>query len=92
MAKIEVKSYFYDLIHCKDKINATFAKWDEQYGNDERGALVAGIRDCPDSELVALLINVQRLAAGYEQIQESVTQAEQAEVEAAMSDEDDEDE
>ncbi|MBI4389679.1 MAG: hypothetical protein HY580_05810 [Nitrospinae bacterium] len=92
MAKIEVKSFFYDLIHCKDKINATFAKWDQQYGDDERGALVAGIRECPDSELVSLLINVQRLATGYEQIQESVTQAEQAEVEAAMADEDDEDE
>lgn len=90
MPKIEIKGYFYDLIHCKDKINAAFAAWDEKYGNDERGSLVAGIRECPDDELINLLINIQRLATGYEQIQDQVNQAEQAEVEAAMADDEDE--
>ena len=42
MPKIEIKTFFYDLIHCKDKIFATFDKWDKKYDEDERGPLVAG--------------------------------------------------
>lgn len=80
--KIEVQSFFYDLIHCKDKILGMFDKFDEQYGDDARGALVAGIRECPDEELVNLLINIQRLATGFGQIKELMDQAEQAEVDA----------
>ena len=52
MAKIEVESFFYDLIHCKNKILSTFDKWDEKYEDDERGALVAGIRECEDADLI----------------------------------------
>ncbi|HAX46386.1 MAG TPA: hypothetical protein DCX78_06130, partial [Nitrospina sp.] len=66
MAKIEVESFFYDLIHCKNKILSTFDKWDEKYEDDERGALVAGIRECEDADLINVLINIQRLASGYE--------------------------
>lgn len=91
MAKIEVQSFFYDLIHCKDKIISTFDKWDEKYGDDERGPLVAGIRECPDKELVTLLINIQRMATGYEQIKDLIDKAEQAEVEEAMSEDDEDD-
>lgn len=89
MPKIEIQSFFYDLIHCKDKVNTIFAKWDELYGNDERGALVAGVRESPDDEVVSFLMSVQRLAAGYEQIQELVNKAEQAEVDAALADDED---
>ncbi|NIQ03872.1 MAG: hypothetical protein GWM98_28910 [Nitrospinaceae bacterium] len=91
MPKIEIQSFFYDLIHCKDKILGAFEKWDEKYGDDERGPLVAGIRECPDQELINLLINIQRLATGYEQIKELIDAAEQEEVEKAMT-EDEEDE
>ena len=91
MAKIEIENFFYDLIHCKDKILAAFDQWDEKYGEDERGALVAGIRECPDNELITLLINIQRLASGYEKIKELMDQAEQAEVDEAMAEEDDDD-
>jgi hypothetical protein len=90
MAKIEIQSFFYDLIHCKDKILTSFDEWDEKYGDDERGALVAGIREAPDAQLITLLVNIQKLATGYEQIKELIDQAEQAEVDDAMSDEDDE--
>ena len=89
MPKIEILSFVYDLIHCKDKINAIFSKWDEIYGEDDRGALVAGVRESPEDEIVSLLMSVQRLAAGYEQIQELVTNAEQAEVDAALADDED---
>jgi len=89
MAKIEVQSFFYDLIHCKDKILTTFEEWDEKFEEDERGALVAGIREAPDAQLITLLINIQKLARGYEQIKELVDQAEQAEVDEAMSEDDD---
>ena len=93
MAKIEVESFFYDLIHCKNKILSTFDKWDEKYEDDERGALVAGIRECEDADLINVLINIQRLASGYEKIKELMDAAEQQEVDEAMSDdEDDEDE
>ncbi|SVE23175.1 uncharacterized protein METZ01_LOCUS476029, partial [marine metagenome] len=68
MPNIEIQSFFYDLIHCKDKILSNFDKWDEKYADDERGPLVAGIRECGDADLVNLLINIQRLASGYEQI------------------------
>jgi hypothetical protein len=89
MTKIEIQSFFYDLIHCKDKINAIFAQWDELYGDDERGALVAGVRESPDDEVVSFLMSVQRLAAGYGQIQELVSKAEQDEVDAALADDED---
>lgn len=89
MAKIEVQSFFYDLLHCKDKILTTFNEFDEKYPEDERGPLVAGMREIPDAKLITLLINIQKLAAGYERIKELIDQAEQAEVDEAMSDEDD---
>lgn len=88
MPKIEIQSFFYDLIHCKDKINSIFSKWDELYENDERGALVAGVRESPEEEVVSFLMSVQRLAAGYEHIQELVAKAEQADVDAALADDD----
>ena len=92
MPKVEIESFFYDLIHCKDKILSTFDKWDEKYDEDERGALVAGIRECEDQELITLLVNIQKLAAGYEQIKELMDQAEQEQVDEAMDDDDPEDE
>ena len=92
MSKIEVQSFFYDLIHCKDKILTTFDKWDEKYSEDERGAIIAGIRECPDSELITLMVNVQRMASGYEQIKELIDQAEQKEADEAAADDDEEDE
>ena len=92
MPKIEIQSFFYDLIHCKDKILSNFDKWDEKYAADERGPLVAGIKECSDADLINLLINIQRLASGYEQINELMNAAEQKQVDEAMSDdEDDED-
>ena len=91
MTKIEIRSFFYDLIHCKDKILSKFDKWDEKYAEDERGPLVAGIRECKDADLVNLLINMQRLASGYEQIKELMDAAEQKEVDEAMSDDEDDD-
>ena len=91
MPNIEIQSFFYDLIHCKDKILSNFKKWDEKYEEDERGPLVAGIRECPDAELINFLINVQRLASGYEQIKELMDAAEQEEVDEAMSEEEDDD-
>ena len=91
MTKIEVRHFFYDLIHCKDKILSNFDKWDEKYSEDERGALVAGIRESKDADLINLLINIQRLASGYEQIKELMVAAEQKEVDEAMSDDEDDD-
>lgn len=92
MPKIEIQSFFYDLLHCKNKILATFDKWDEKYDEDERGALVAGIQECENPELITLLMNIQKLAAGYEQIKELMDKAEQDEVDAAMDDDDPDDE
>ena len=92
MPKIEIKTFFYDLIHCKDKILSSFDKWDEKYEEDERGSLVAGIRECEDQELITLLVNIQKLAAGYEQIKELMDQAEQEQVDEVMDDDDPEDE
>ena len=92
MPKIEIKTFFYDLIHCKDKILSSFDKWDEKYEEDERGSLVAGIRECEDQELITLLVNIQKLAAGYEQIKELMDQAEQEQVDEAMDDDDPDDE
>ena len=92
MPKIEIQSFFYDLIHCKDKILSVFEKWDKKYDEDERGALVAGIRDCPDAELITLLVNIQKLATGYEQIKDLIDQAEQEQVEEALAEDDPDDE
>lgn len=92
MPSIEIQSFFYDLIHCKDKILSNFDKWDEKYAEDERGPLVAGIKECEDADLINLLINVQRLASGYEQIKELMDVAEQKEVDEAMSDDEEEEE
>ena len=92
MPKIEIQSFFYDLIHCKDKILSVFEKWDKKYDEDERGALVAGIRDCPDAELITLLVNIQKLATGYEQIKDLIDQAEQEQVEEALTEDDPDDE
>ena len=92
MPKIEIQSFFYDLIHCKDKILSTFDKWDNKYEEDERGALVAGIRDCPDAELITFLVNIQKLATGYEQIKELMDQAEQQQVDEALVEDDPDDE
>jgi hypothetical protein len=91
MPSIEIQSFFYDLIHCKDKVLTVFNQWDEKYDTDERGPLVAGMRECPDAELITLLVNIQRLASGYEKIQGLIAEAEQAEVEDAMTEEDDDD-
>lgn len=91
MAKIEIQSFFFDLIHCKDKILATFEKFDEKYADDERGSLVAGIHEMEDADLVNLLINIQRLATGYEQIKDLMDRAEEEELQAAISEDDDED-
>ncbi len=92
MGKIEIQSFFYDLIHCKNKISSVFEKWDKKYEEDERGALVAGMRECPDAELVALLINIQKLATGYEQIKELMDKAEQEQVDKAFVEDDPDDE
>ncbi len=92
MPNIEIKSFFYDLIHCKNKILSVFDKWDKKYDEDERGALVAGIRDCPDAELITLLVNIQKLATGYEQIKALVDEAEQAQVDEAFVEDDPDDE
>ena len=71
---------------------AAFEKWDEKYDEDERGALVAGMRECKDAELINILMNIQKLAAGYDQIKELMDKAEQDEVDAAMEDDDPDDE
>lgn len=71
---------------------AAFDKWDEKYDEDERGALVAGIRECKDAELINMLMNIQKLAAGYDRIKELMDKAEQDEVDAAMEDDDPDDE
>ena len=92
MPKKEIQSFFYDLIHCKNKILSVFDKWDKKYDEDERGALVAGIRDCPDPELITLLVNIQKLATGYEQIKDLVDKAEQDQVDEALVEDDPDDE
>ena len=92
MPNIEIQSFFYDLIHCKDKILSNFEKWDKKYEEDERGPLVAGMRECPDAELVTLLINIQKLATGYEQIKELMDKAEQEQVDEAFVEDDPDDE
>jgi len=92
MPKIEIQSFFYDLIHCKNKILSVFDKWDQKYEEDERGSLVAGMRDCPDAELINLLMNIQKLATGYEQIKDLMDKAEQDQVDEAMDEDDPDDE
>ncbi|NIQ03963.1 MAG: hypothetical protein GWM98_29350, partial [Nitrospinaceae bacterium] len=91
MAKIEIQPFFYDLIHCKDKITTIFDKFDEKYVDDERGSLVAGLREMEDADLVNLLINIQQLAQGFEQIRELVETAEEEEVQRALEEDDDDD-
>ena len=91
MPSIEIESFFYDLFHCKDKLLESFDEWDKKYGEDERGALVAGIQEYPNDKLITFLMNVQKMATGYVRIQEMISAAEQAEVDAEME-EDDEDE
>ena len=92
MLKIEVRHFFYDLIHCKDKILAAFDKWDKQYDEDPRGSLVAGIQDSEPEDLISLLITVQRLASGFQEIQDMINEAEQKRVDDDLEDdEDDED-
>jgi hypothetical protein len=85
MPKIEIQSFFYDLIHCKNKILSVFEKWDKKDDADE-------IRDCPDAELITLLVNIQKLATGYEQIKALVDEAEQAQVDEAFVEDDPDDE
>ena len=92
MSKIEVQSFFYDLIHCKDKILSVFNGFDEKYEEDERGSLVAGIREMDDAKMVTLLINIQRMAQGFEQIKELMDAAEEAELQASLVDDEDDDE
>jgi len=87
--KIEVKHFFYDLFHCKDKILAAFDNWDEKYGDDERGPLVAGIHEASSQELVTLLITIQKMASGYQEIQDMITAAEEEELKGYMEEEDD---
>ena len=91
MAKIEIQSFFFDLIHCKDKIIQTFDEFDEKFGDDERGALVAGIREMEDADLVNLLINIQRMATGYEEIKELMDAAEEEELQKSLEEDDDDD-
>ncbi len=91
MSKIEVQSFFYDLIHCKDKILSVFNEFDEEYGEDERGSLVAGIKEMEDGKLVNLLVNIQKMAQGYEQIKELMDAAEDAELQASLEDNEDDD-
>jgi len=91
MSKIEVQSFFYDLIHCKDKILSVFNEFDEQYEEDERGSLVAGIKEMEDVKLVTLLVNIQKMAQGFEQIKELMDAAEDAELQASLADDEDDD-
>lgn len=91
MAKIEIQSFFFDLLHCKDKILGIFDEFDNKFGDDERGSLVAGIREMGDADLVNLLINVQRMATGYEQIKELMDAAEEEELQKTLEEEDDDD-
>lgn len=89
--KIEVKHFFYDLFHCKDKILAAFDQWDEKYENDERGPLVAGIQESSPEELVTLLITIQKMASGYQEIQDMISAAEDDELKGFMEDDEEED-
>ena len=92
MLKIEVRHFFYDLIHSKDKVLAAFEKWDKQYDEDPRGALVAGIQDSEPEGLIGLLIQIQRLASGFQEIQEMMNEAEQKQVDDDLEDENEDDE
>ena len=91
MAKIEIQSFFFDLLHCKDKIISIFDGFDEKFGDDDRGSLVAGIREMEDADLVNLLINVQRMATGYEEIKELMDAAEDEELQKSLEEEEDDD-
>ena len=50
------------------------------------------MRDCPDTELITLLVNIQKLASGYERIKELVDKAEQDQVDEAFVEDDPDDE
>ena len=50
------------------------------------------MRECPDAELITLLINIQKLATGYEQIMELIDKAEQEKVDEAFVEDDPDDE
>jgi len=91
MAKIEIQSFFFDLLHCKDKILDAFDQFDEKFGDDERGSLVAGIKEMGNADLITLLINIQRMATGYEQIKELMDAAEEEELQKTLVEEEDED-
>jgi len=91
MAKIEIQSFFFDLLHCKDKILDEFDKFDEKFGDDDRGSLVAGIKEMGNADLITLLINIQRMAKGYEQIKELMDAAEEAELQKTLEEEEDDD-
>ena len=80
------------MFHCKDKILAAFDSWDEKYENDERGPLVAGIQESSPQELVTLLITIQKMASGYQEIQDMISTAEDDELKGFMEDEEEEDE
>ncbi len=91
MAQIEIQPFFYDLIHCKDKIQSSFDEFDKKYDEDERGALVAGIRELSDEKLVHLLINIQHLTTGYQEIHDLINAAEHQEMEDGLAEDDDDD-
>ena len=91
MAKIEIQSFFFDLLHCKDKILEAFDKFDEKFGEDERGSLVAGIKEMGNAELITLLTNIQRMATGYDQIKDLMDAAEEEELQKSLVEEDDDD-
>ncbi len=91
MAKIEIQSFFFDLLHCKDKILEAFDQFDEKFGDDDRGSLVAGIKEMGNADLITLLINIQRMATGYEQMKELMDAAEEEELQKSLVEEDDDD-
>ena len=70
--------------------------WDregnEKYEDDERGPLVAGIHEASTQELVTLLITIQKMASGYQEIQDMIATAEDDELKGFMDDEEEEDE
>jgi hypothetical protein len=50
------------------------------------------MRECKDTELITLLVNIQKLAAGYEKIKDLIDQAEQEQVDEAFVEDDPDDE
>ena len=88
---MKFKVFFSTLLHCKDKIISIFDGFDEKFGDDDRGSLVAGIREMEDADLVNLLINIQRMATGYGEIKELMDAAEEEELQKSLEEEDDDD-